>query len=69
MKASILIELLQKLPADRDVMILDGWNGGGEPRTINFQTNRRITKENAANGADCENRVGEVVTVFGYGSY
>lgn len=70
MTAKLLIECLQQLPPDRIVMILDGFNGSGEPREINFQSNKRITESNVKNGADCcEELLGQVVTVLGYRFY
>lgn len=53
-----------------EVMILDGFNGGGEPREINLGPHPQvITKENANNGADCEGKVDKEVLVIGYGCY
>lgn len=55
---------------ETEVMILDGFNGGGEPREINLgPTLQTITEENADNGADCEGKVGKKVLVIGYGCY
>lgn len=69
MIASELAEQLMKTP-NMDVMILDGFNGGGEPRTINFgPVERVITSKNEKEGADCEGRVGETVLLIGYGCY
>jgi hypothetical protein len=55
---------------DLDIMILDGFNGGGEPREINLgPCLRTITQQNANGGADCESKVGKEVRVIGFGSY
>ncbi len=67
-------ELLQSLEAqglaDKELMILDGHNGGGEPRTINMgPIYHKIIKAEADGGADCEGRVGEKVALIGYGCY
>jgi hypothetical protein len=50
-------------------MILDGYNGGGVPRDINVYSQRTITGADADDTADCEQRIGEVVYVLGYGCY
>lgn len=65
-----LIERLQKYSPDSKVMILDGFNGGGEPREINLGPyERTITAQNAKDGADCEGLVGKEVIIMGYGCY
>lgn len=70
MLASELIERLRQLPADRQVMILDGFNGGGVPREINLgPTERLITAEHAEEAADCEDIVGSTVAIIGFGCY
>lgn len=70
MKVADLIRRLQQYPADAEVMVLDGFNGGGDPRTLNLgPLVRRITEEHAENSGDCEERVGEEVIVIGYGCY
>ncbi len=70
MKAKDLAARLMKNP-DMEIMILDGFNGGGEPRTINSGPKKhKITQENINEGADCEDfLVGKEVLVMGYGSY
>jgi len=70
MKKSELIKALEAIEGDPVIMILDGFNGGGEPRDINLgPSEREITDQNAADGADCEGRQGESVVVMGYGCY
>ncbi len=66
-----LQNLLSQFPEDMEVMILDSFNGGGEPREINLGPLKRIiTKENIDNGADCEDKeVGQTIIVLGYGCY
>ena len=66
-----LIEHLSKYEEKTQVMILDGFNGGGNKRDINLTpTNlRTITKEDAEESPDCEGRVGEQVIIIGYGCY
>lgn len=62
---------LETFPDDMEVMILDGFNGGGYPRTINFGPNnyRTITESDANECGDCEGRVGERIVLMGYGFY
>jgi hypothetical protein len=70
MKVKDLIKELQKLNPEQRIMILDGFNGGGYPRTINLgPSKQKITKKDADECADCEDIVGEVVSVMGYGFY
>lgn len=65
-----LINKLSKYDTNDQVMIRDGFNGGGDPREINFGPHEdQITSENAENAADCEDIVGETVVVLGYGCY
>ncbi len=65
-----LIARLESFHPDTEVMILDGFNGGGEPREINLgPTRRTITEQNAKEGADCEGKVGRAVIILGYGCY
>jgi hypothetical protein len=72
MKTRELVErlLLDDPQGDMDAMILDGFNGGGVPREINFgPTPCTITQQDADKAADCEGMVGEHVLVLGYGFY
>lgn len=70
MKVSEFIATLQKLDQDKELMILDGFNGGGYPRIINIgPSNRIIKKSDAEYCADCEDIVGKRVYVIGYGCY
>lgn len=66
-----LIEHLNKFPKNTEVMILDGFNGQGNKRDINFTPSnlRRITKQDDENCGDCEGRLGENVIILGYGCY
>lgn len=65
-----LLRRLDKFPNDVEVMILDGFNGGGVPRTINLgPSDHIITETDADEACDCEDRVGEKVVVLGYGFY
>jgi hypothetical protein len=70
MTVADLIERLRKVRQDAEIMILDGFNGGGEPREINLgPTTVVITRSNANAAADCEELVGQKVIILGYGCY
>ena len=73
MLTSELIAKLQKLfkeSGDVEVMVLDGFNGGGYPRTINLGPKAyQLSEEDAYDSSDCEERVGETVIQMGYGCY
>jgi hypothetical protein len=65
---ALAMKLLDR--SDVEVMILDGFNASGTPRTINYGPYYlRIEKEDAEASADCEGRVGENIVVVGYGCY
>lgn len=71
-----LSELIKQLEAERkrhgdlQVMILDGFNGGGVPRELNVGPRKhQISTDDLENCADCEEMVGQSVIVLGYGSY
>ena len=65
-----LIERLAKFPQDREVMILDGSNGGGHPREINLGPRAQyITRTDAECVSECEDIVGADVITIGYGCY
>lgn len=70
MTAKTLRDMLDGFRDDTEVMILDGFNGGGCPRTINIgPCKRKISEENANDSADCEGKIGKDVIVIGYGCY
>jgi hypothetical protein len=51
-------------------MILDGFNGGGFPRDVNFgPMKHRIGAMDAKACGDCEDKLGVDVVVMGYGCY
>lgn len=66
-------ELMKRLEAfhpSMQVMVLEGFNGGGILRDINSGPKlRTIDQIDANETADCEDRVGENVVAIGYGSY
>ena len=50
MKVGQLIKALQALNPEMEAMILDGFNGGGTPRTINLGPSlRKITEDRDGN--------------------
>lgn len=71
MKVQELRALLFKLDQDREIMILDGFNGSGFPRDINLGPSEHVISHNdELECADCEEQGnGAVVYVIGYGSY
>ena len=71
MKVKELIEKLSKPNQDAQIMILDGSNGGGVPRTINLGPNiATINKYVQLECYDCEDlKIGTEVYVIGYGCY
>lgn len=69
MKAKDLAAMLLVNP-EKEVMILDGFNGGGSPRTINLGPSvYSITQLDADETGDCEDRVGEEIIRLGFGCY
>ena len=70
MTSAELIAWLQKNVApDTQVMILDGFNGGGFPIDINLKSHHRVVKGDVEHTADCEGMIGKLVAVLGYGCY
>lgn len=68
MRVSELIERLRNCPQNHEIMILDGFNGGGDPREIHFgPCGKEITEEQAEFVVDCEGKSGRRITVLGYG--
>lgn len=66
-----LINRLQKLDPNAPIMILDGFNGGGYPREINYgPVEDEIDQKSIDDCADCEEfEPGTMVCVMGYGFY
>lgn len=70
MKIKQLIKELESFDEGAEIMILDGFNGGGYPREINLgPMNHKISKEDENETADCEDKIGNNVVVIGYGCY
>lgn len=77
MKVSQLISQLQGLDPDMEIAILDGFNGGGQPRTINFGPLAWDTEsleemkdfDMSPDYADLESAPGTPIAVMGYGCY
>lgn len=66
-----LIERLQELDPNLEVAILDGFNGGGQPRTINLgpQVDKTETMYNRRDYADIETEQDAPIVIMGYGCY
>lgn len=65
-----LQEKLSGLHPDTQVMILDGFNGGGTLREINLgPVFRVVSPADAKETADCEELVGKCVAALGFGYY
>jgi hypothetical protein len=71
MNVKELIEHLSKFNKNAEVMILDGFNGQGNKRTINWTPSslRAITKIDAKESGDCEDKIGKKVVMIGFGCY
>lgn len=70
MKACELIERLSQLPPNAEVMVMDGNNGAGVPRAINFgPCERVVTLGDADQTYDCEHLIGVKVQTIGFGAY
>lgn len=70
MTIKTLIERLSTYDPNTEVMILDGFNCGGYPRTINVGPYLRTIKKNEEKDCgDCEGKVGKQVVLMGYGCY
>lgn len=68
-----LIKDLQKLPPELEATILDGFNGGGSPRTINLGPHVWDPKDSPGlernDYSDIKTPSGEPIVVMGYGCY
>jgi len=70
MTAKELIAKLQQFNPESEVMVLDGVNDGGSPRTINLGPKTyHITLSDGEDTGDCEERAGELVVLMGCGCY
>lgn len=71
MTVAELITQLTRIPPGHQIMILDGFNGGGRPREINLgPSERTITTADVNDCGDCEDLGQDVeVYVLGYGCY
>ncbi len=64
------LQEIQKAQGDVEVMVLDGFNGGGAPRTINMGPKvHTITPQDAEETGDCEEILGDKIALIGYGCY
>lgn len=74
MKVKDLIARLQKLDSELEVAILDGFNGDGQPRTINFgpivDNGIAVYDGDArADYGDLDTLPGNDIVIMGYGCY
>ena len=71
MNVKELILHLSKFDENTRVMILDGFNGGGNKRDINLTPSDldTITNEDAEMCCDCEDIINEKVIILGFGCY
>lgn len=61
--------LSNQFSPDTEIMILDGFNGGGSPREINLVAEHLVTDQDAEDTADCEDKADVFVVVLGVGNY
>ena len=70
MKVRDAILALLDHPMNSELMIIDGENGNGVPRTLNLgPVAHRVTRSEVSETSDCDNLAGKDVTVIGYGCY
>lgn len=77
MNVKELIEQLQALDPEMEVAILDGFNGGGQPRSLNLgpllwdaETLEEMKDfDLSPNYADLSSKPGTPIVVMGYGCY
>jgi hypothetical protein len=70
MKVKQLKEWLDTLPEDKEIMIMDGFDGGGTPREINLLKASLFIEEDWVDHCnDCDGLLNEDVAVMGYGCY
>jgi hypothetical protein len=77
MKVKDLIEQLSQFDPEMEIAILDGFNGGGQPRAINMgpcewdaETLEEMTEfDDAPDYSDLSVPEGTAIVVMGYGCY
>jgi len=71
MSVKELIQQLQKFNLELEIMVLDGSNAGGYPRTINTGPRTQyIELKDIEDCGDCEEfAIGEQIIAIGYGCY
>lgn len=70
MKVRQLVDRLSKFDPDAEIMVLDGFNGSGTPRAVNFGPGRRVvTEDDGRVTGDCADLVGQTIVIIGYGCY
>ena len=70
MRVKDLINILKNFDQKAEIMILDGFNGGGHPREINCGPfTHEVSENDESSTADCEGLAGHKVVVIGFGCY
>lgn len=70
MKIKDMISLLEKYNPETEIMVLDGFNGSGAPRRINFgPISHKITTDDENESDDCEGKVDTTIALIGFGCY
>ncbi len=66
-----LKERINEFDDSLEIMILDGFNGQGKKRTLNFgpKSSSINKKDYEEGGADSQNKFGNKVVLIGYGCY
>lgn len=70
MKVKDLLDRLKDFNPDSEIMVLDGFNGSGNPREINLgPVERQIKESDEQATADCEGKQRQWVVIMGFGCY
>lgn len=73
MKNKELIEFLMKQDPELEVAILDGFNGDGHPRSLNFKTvfdgTAKFEGDSHADYSDLDTEEGKPILLLGFGCY
>lgn len=65
-----LVDSLKNFDQKAEIMILDGFNGGGHPREINCGPfTHEVSTNDESSTADCEGWTGREAVVMGFGCY
>lgn len=65
-----LIKRLQAFDPNKELMVLDGFNGGGVPREINLGPRvQEVSESDGDSTCDCDGMIGQSIVCIGFGSY